>query len=179
MKSICEMTYDELVSAQAQIQDRLLIFKKLRQCGIPKSLLRLYKDRAPYVCCKSGYSMGEKVELWCDDVQLDELDYRRSYSGTYRGCEKHGNLVYRFTKKALRQWFDLLEKSSIVEDMLKLKNLDDDSRADYLRQFTELRNDILGLFEQAYCRERSVVKRAPDFAGYQLTRPRTEKLSTN
>ena len=178
MKEINEMTYDELVSAQIRIQDRLLRYEKLEQCGIPKRLLRLYKD-IPFACCKSGYSMGEKVELWCGKVQLDVLDYRKSYSGKYRGSEKHGKLVYRFTKKALRQCFDLLEKSSIVEDMLKLKNLDDGTRADYLRQFTELHNDRLSLFEQAYCRDESIVKKAPNFAGYQLTRPRTEKLSTN
>ncbi len=33
--------------------------------------------------------------------------------------------------------------------------------------------------EQAYCPDESIVKKAPTFAGYQLTRPRTEKLSTN
>ena len=177
MKEINEMTYDELVSAQIRIQDRLLKFEKFRQCGIPKSLLRLYKG-IPFACCKSGYSMGEEVELWCGKVQLDVLDYRKSYSGKYRGSEKHGKLVYRFTKKALRQWFNLLEKSRVTSECIELCAIEE-VRARYRKQSFELHNNILDLFEQAYCRDESIVKRTPNFAGYQLTRPRTEKLSTN
>lgn len=161
MKNLYEMTYDELVSAQIQIQDRLLPFEKFKQCGIPKSLLHLYTG-VPYACRKSGYSMGERTELWCGRVQLDVMDHRKNYSGKYRGREKHGKLVYRFTKKALRQWFDILEKKHWNDRQLELTT-DEVCRAPYLKQRFALYNEILELFEKAYCRDESVVKVQPDF----------------
>lgn len=161
MKNIYEMTYDELVSAQIQIQDRLLKFERFRQCGIPKSLLRFYTG-VPYAARKSGYSMGEYTELRCGSEKIDTIDDTRRYSGKYRGSERYGKLVYRFSKKALRQWFGVLEKKHWNDRQLELTT-DEARKSYYRRQSFELYNEIVELFEKAYCREESVVKVQPDF----------------
>ena len=161
MKNIHEMTYDELVSAQIQIQGRLLKFEKFRQCGIPKSSLRFYTG-VPYAVRKSGYSMGEYTELWCGSEQIDTIDDTRRYSGKYRGSERYGKLVYRFSKKALRRWFEVLEKKYWNDRQLELTT-DEARKSYYRRQSFELYNETVELFEKAYCRGRSVVKMQPDF----------------
>jgi len=161
MKNSYEMTYDELVSARVQIQDRLLKFEKFRQCGIPKSLLRLYKG-VPYGLRKSGYSMGGVTQVWCGSTLIDTIDDTRQYSGKYRGSETHGKLVYRFTKKALRQWFGILEKKYWNDHQLELTT-DGERKSFYRRQSFKLYNEIIGLFEKAYRRDESVVKIQPDF----------------
>lgn len=52
----------------------------------------------------SGYSMGEVVTLCCGNVTLLRYDNTRSYAKSCKWRARHGSVVFRLTKTALREY---------------------------------------------------------------------------
>lgn len=62
---------------------------------VPKELIKYYEK--PIV--DSGYSMGEEIKVFYQGTLISEDDFRKKYSGKYRGNETHGLIVINFPTK--------------------------------------------------------------------------------
>ncbi len=85
------------------------LYENLIKHGISPNNVHYYLT--PHI--NSGYSMGEKVSVMCNNVEIERRDYTQEYakSCTYR--TKHGLVVFNFTKKGLKDYIRALKAHDV------------------------------------------------------------------
>lgn len=88
--------------------DYLTAIKKeydaLISCGIPVGKAHFFD--LPYEV-NSGYSMGETIDIYCNDKKVLTRDNKQEYAKSCKWRATHGYLRIVFTKKALRKYIDM------------------------------------------------------------------------
>lgn len=84
----------------------------------PKELIKYYEK--PIL--DSGYSMGEEIKVFYQGTLISEEDFRKKYSGKYRGRENYGLIVINFpTKKKLREYLEKCKELALHQEEGKLR----------------------------------------------------------
>lgn len=76
------------------------LYNNLIDCGVTPKNVRYYETPNVY----SGYSMGETVEVWCNNKIIEAIDHTSDYARSCRWRAKHGKVVINFSKKSLKEY---------------------------------------------------------------------------
>lgn len=137
-------TYNEICRELDALTEQKRLCEALRDAGVPISKAHNYST--PYA--RSGYSMGENVKVYCNDIFIENYANTEEYAKSCKWQAKHGRVVLRFTKKALREYVDC---------NIAIRNLQ--GRNDYLKEADPYFEKKRELVKNAYVADESVVKK--------------------
>ena len=93
-------------------RNMVALYDRLIGAGIPKKMVHWFK----FPNVSSGYSMGERVIINVNGVDIAKRDKRKYYTGRYYGREKHGNIFIRLSKRELREYVELCHERAMLGD---------------------------------------------------------------
>lgn len=98
--------YDYASEMEKFYNSKIELYDRLIKCGIPKKLVHYYEVSD----IESGYTMGEKVYIYCNDMLVDVLDQTEEYARSCKWRANHGKVVLRFNKKTLKEYINVLKQ---------------------------------------------------------------------
>lgn len=105
-------TYKKAVEMAEAYRNMVELYDRLIGAGIPKKMVQWFK----FPSVSSGYSMGERVTIAVNGVDIAKRDQRKYYTGRYYGREKHGNIFIRLSKRELREYVELCHERAMLDD---------------------------------------------------------------
>ena len=105
-------TYKKAVEMAEAYRNMVELYDRLIGAGIPKKMVQWFK----FPSVSSGYSMGERVTIAVNGVDIAKRDQRKYYTGRYYGREKHGNIFIRLSKRELREYVELCRERAMLGD---------------------------------------------------------------
>lgn len=112
-------TYKDVVSELERLTAIKEEYDALISCGIPQAKAHCFD--IPYLYVDSGFSMGEEIVIRCNKHEILKRDFTKDYAKSCKWKAKHGYIVVDFTKKDLRTYIELWERSFEIERLLKFE----------------------------------------------------------
>lgn len=122
---------------------------------VPKELIKYYQR--PIL--DSGYSMGEEIKVFYQGKLISEEDFRKKYSGKYRGRENYGLIVINFpTKKKLREYLEKCKELALHQEAGKLRKWSSEDA----KKNSELHRELRKIIRDCIVYEESKIKKGYD-----------------
>lgn len=131
-------TYNQLKSECVSNEKLLERYDALNRCGISLKYVHFYDT--PYIT--SGYSMGEMVYIYCNDVLIERVDNCMEYAKSCKWRGRHGRIEVRFTKKGLKDFVGLCKSLSVVRGTNEWFDMYE-KRRDLIKKYINLDNCVV------------------------------------
>ncbi len=143
------MNYEQTKEKYEELKKLLQLYEILHDvCRIPYKDVHFYET--PYF--SSGYSMGETIFIFCNDVKIDEDNLERQYAKSCKWTPKHGRVIIRFTKKSLHEYINLRKSLDATKNVDRKNNIE-------MKKRLEIIGKIRNLVEKSVDKENSIIKK--------------------